>query len=245
MSKITQAMIFAAGHATRMRPLTDNLPKPLLRVNGQPLLTHIIDHLIVEGVTTIIINGFHAMDRLSDYMNDIRAQYPDGEFILSEEGELLETGGGAVKALPHIDMDAALYMINGDAYWVHSPRGRTLDQLHNAWNDEMECLLLLQSTQSMDMTEAVGDYDIGDSALAKRSHDKTGQYMFTGIRIIDPKIMKGRAVEKFSFLEFMDGCENNNTLHAIAHEGDWYHLSTPVDLDEVNAMFTTLKKDHA
>ncbi len=156
MSKITQAMIFAAGHATRMRPLTDNLPKPLLQVNGQPLLTHIIDHLIVEGVTKIIINGFHAINHLHDYMNDIRIQYPDVEFILSEETDLLETGGGAVKALPHIDMNTPLYMINGDAYWVHSSGGQTLDQLHNAWNDEMGCLLLLQSTQSMDMTEAVG-----------------------------------------------------------------------------------------
>lgn len=244
MNKITQAMIFAAGHATRMRPLTDNLPKPLLQVNGRPLLTHIIDHLIVEGVTTIIINGFHAMDHLRDYMDDVCVQYPDVEFILSEEDDLLETGGGAVKALPHIDMNAPLYMINGDAFWVNSNGGRTLNQLQNAWNDTMGCLLLLQSTQSMNMTEAVGDYDIDNQGRAKRSHDKTGEYMFTGIRVVDPKIMNGRAIEKFSFLEFMDQCEQGNTLHAIAHQGDWYHLSTPFDLDEVNAMFI-VKKDHA
>ena len=242
---INQALIFAAGHATRMRPLTDDLPKPLLQVNGQPLLTHIIDHLIVEGVTTIIINGFHAIDHLHDYMNDIRVEYPNIDFILSKEDELLETGGGAVKALPHIDMDTPLYMINGDAYWVNASQGRTINQLQNTWHEGMECLLLLQSTTSMNMTEAVGDYNINDNALAVRSHDKSGEFMFTGIRIIDPKILNGRAIHKFSFLEFMDGCENNNTLHAIAHEGDWYHLSTPVDLDEVNAMFTTLKKDHA
>jgi MurNAc alpha-1-phosphate uridylyltransferase len=244
MSIINQAMIFAAGHATRMRPLTDDLPKPLLQVNGKPLLTHIIDHLVLEGVSKIIINGFHAINHLHDYMNDIRTQYPNIDFILSKEDELLETGGGAVKALPHIDTDTPLYMINGDAFWVNSNAGRTLKQLENTWNETMGCLLLLQPTTSMDMTEAVGDYDIDNHGRAKRSYDKTGDYMFTGIRVIDPTIMNGRAAEKFSFLEFMDECEKRNTLYAMAHEGDWYHLSTPSDLDEVNAMFP-LEKDHA
>lgn len=231
---IKQALIFAAGHATRMRPLTDNLPKPLLEVHGRFLLAHIVDELINVGVTKIVINGYHAVEKLYGFMDGIRNEYSDCEFILSEETELLETGGGAVQALQYIGVDQPLYMINGDAYWINGEEN-TLEHLSANWREEMDCLLLLQSTQSMAMTEAVGDYDIGSGGQAKRSHAKAGEYMFTGIRISHPRVFDGREVEKFSFLELMDACEEKETLYGLEHGGEWYHLSTPADLDEVNA----------
>ncbi len=233
---ISQALIMAAGHATRMRPLTDDLPKPLLEVNGTPLLTHIINHLIAENVTRIVINGYHAITPLKAYIADIQPTYPQCDFILSEEIELLETGGGAVQAMQYLDDTAPFYMINGDAYWINPPQSRTLLDLTKAWDqDSHNLLLLLQSCQSMAMTAPVGDYNIHNHH-AVRAHNKNGDYMFTGVRICTPNFIMPYALEKFSFLKIMDDCENTNRLGAIVHDGDWYHISTPEDLSDVNAM---------
>ena len=234
---IKQALIMAAGHATRMRPLTDNLPKPLLKVKGAPLLTHIINHLNAEGVTKIIVNGYHAIEPLRAYIDEIQKQYPDIKFILSEETELLETGGGAVQALQHLDKDKPFYMVNGDAYWVNFDTP-TLQSLSNQWDDNKhDILLLLQSCVSMQMTEAVGDYKL-NGGVATRDLDKSGEYMFTGVRVCTPSILKNYKAEKFSFLQCMDDAQSQNRLCGVAHDGDWFHISTPTDLNDVNGALT-------
>jgi len=229
---ITQALIMGAGNATRMRPLTDDLPKPLLEVCGKPLLTHIINHLDAEGVTKIIVNGFHAIDPLKNYMNDIAKHYPHIEFILSEENELLETGGGAVQALQYLD-DEPFYMINGDAFWLNGTE-RSLKLLADQWDiNKHDILLLLQSCVSMQMTEVVGDYDLSDN-IATRALNKKGDHMFTGVRVCTPSILKSYPLEKFSFLKCMDDAQAKNRLGGVVHVGDWYHISTPSDLEDVN-----------
>lgn len=225
---ISQALIMAAGNATRMRPLTDNLPKPLLKIGDKPLLTHIIDHLIAEDVTHIIVNGYHAIEPLKEYMDDIRRTYPQCDFILSEETNLLETGGGAVQALQYLNPDEPFYMINGDAFWVNPSHSTTLNDLATEWSKgDYNCLLLLQKSDEL------GDYNI-QNTMAARAKDKNGTYAFAGVRICTPEIIKPYALEKFSFLEIMDDCEKNNRLGGYVHQGQWYHISTPQDLDNVN-----------
>lgn len=232
---ITQALIMAAGEAKRMRPLTDNLPKPLIEIGGKPILTRIIDNLIDVGVNRVVINGYHAIQPLKDYIQKIKTIYPSCEFILSEETELLETGGGTVQALQYLDSTQPFFMINGDAYWVNSQNGNTLEQLSSEWQKgTYDLLLLMQSTTSMDFTEAVGDYDI-DNGMATRSRGQDGSYMFTGVRICHPKILNGHQATRFSFLNIMDEIENNNRLGGLHHQGEWYHISTPADVDDVNA----------
>jgi len=232
---IDQAIIMAAGYAKRMRPLTDDMPKPLLEVGGKPLLTHIIDHLIAENVKRIIINGHHAIQHLKNYIEWAHIHYPSCEFILSEEDSILETGGGLINALPHLNKNAPFYMINGDAYWLNHSSQRSLQSLLEQWKKtDSNLLLLLQPCETMNMTKPVGDYDLLND-VATRSHNKSGQYMFTGIRVCHPKILKEYPIESFSFLEIMDKQDSQNKLEAVDHKGRWYHISTPDDLNEVNA----------
>lgn len=232
---IKQALIMAAGKATRMRPLTDDMPKPLLQIGGKPLLTHIIEHLNTVNVATIIINGWHAIGPLKTYMTHIKQDYPHIDFILSEETELLETGGGAVQALQYLNPDEPFYMINGDAFWVNATHQNTLQALADRWTKTgADLILLLQPIASMDMTGAVGDYHM-DGSLAIRSLEKQGHYMFAGIRIAHPRILDGYKADHFSFLKIMDAMEAKGTLHALPHQGQWYHISTPADLEAVNA----------
>lgn len=228
---IYQAFILAAGFATRMRPLTDNLPKPLVVLGNKPLLAHIIERLIEVGVTRIVINGFHRIEKLQDYLPIIQKTYPDVTFILSVENEILETGGGAVQALQHLDTQKPFYMINGDAYWIGD---HTLQNLSDIFlNSKNDMTLLLQAVSSMPSSDAKGDYNIIDDQ-AVRDLNKNGTHMFTGIRALHPHVLNDYKQTKFSFLENMDAAEVKNKLGALNHKGDWYHISTPKDLDDTH-----------
>ena len=108
-----QAMIFAAGLGTRLKPLTDTMPKALVRVGGQPLLWHVVQKLKAAGYERIVVNVHHFADQIVDYLKanenfglDIR--------ISDETSGLLETGGGIKKALPLFDPSEPILIHNVD-----------------------------------------------------------------------------------------------------------------------------------
>lgn len=108
-----QAMIFAAGLGTRLKPLTDTMPKALVKVGGQPLLWHVIQKLMAAGYERIVVNVHHFALQIIDYLRendnfglDIR--------ISDETSGLLETGGGIRKALPLFDQDSPILIHNVD-----------------------------------------------------------------------------------------------------------------------------------
>lgn len=228
--KPDKAFILAAGLGTRLRPFTDTMPKPMVPVAGKPIIGHIIDQLIIAGVTSATVNLHHKADVLRDYLrtrNDI-------EIHESFEETLMDTGGGAKKALPTLG-DKPFYMINGDAFCIDGPSGSYLLNLAAAYDaGTMDISLLLEPVSRMVLTQGVGDYDVikGDKPLRRK--DKQGQYMFAGIRICHPRIFENTADGAFPFISLMDKAEQENKLYAHIHDGDWHHISTPEDLSRVN-----------
>lgn len=112
-ARMKQAMIFAAGLGTRLKPLTDTMPKALVRVGGQPLLWHVIMKLKKAGYERIVVNVHHFANQIVDYLAandhfglDIR--------ISDETAALLETGGGIKKALPLFDPESPILIHNVD-----------------------------------------------------------------------------------------------------------------------------------
>ena len=108
-----QAMLFAAGLGTRLKPLTDTMPKALVRVGGQPLLWHVIMKLKAAGYERIVVNVHHFADQIVDYLQ------ANGHFgldirISDETSGLLETGGGIKKALPLFDPSEPILIHNVD-----------------------------------------------------------------------------------------------------------------------------------
>ena len=108
-----QAMIFAAGLGTRLKPLTDTTPKALVRVGGQPLLWHVVQKLKAAGYERLVVNVHHFAEQIIDYLRE------NGHFgldirISDETGGLLETGGGIKKALPLFDPSEPILIHNVD-----------------------------------------------------------------------------------------------------------------------------------
>src|SRR5580765_3047938 len=110
----TKAMVLAAGLGVRMRPLTDHMPKPLVRVAGQPLLDHVLDKLAGAGVSEAVVNVHYLPDQIIEHT----ASRSRPRIIISDErDEVLDTGGAVVKALPLLGTDPSFHL-NADTMWI-------------------------------------------------------------------------------------------------------------------------------
>ncbi len=214
---------------SRLRPYTDTMPKPMVKVHGKPIIDHIIDKLVSSGITHVTINLYY----LGNIIRDHLSKRDDITITFSEESELLETGGGLKKALHTMPKDEPFFIINGDAFWEED-NSDILSQLSNSWNDnDMDVLLALQPVEKMLLTKGVGDYSL-DNQQATRSHTQDGDLMFAGIRLCHQRIFEGSPDGAFSFLQLMDKAEENKRLYGVKFQGEWHHISTPEELDRVN-----------
>lgn len=224
------AFILAAGLGTRLRPLTDERPKPMVEVNEIPMIDHALDALAAAGVERCVINTHYKAEILHDHLKGRK----NPEIILSYEPELLNTGGGIKNALRHFG--APFFVLSGDSVWEDAPGENALLSLAQAWDPEiMDILMLLQPVETMKLTGGVGDYDLLPDGRAVRSLTKEGGAMFTSIRINRPEIFVEPPDGPFSYLDLLDAAQKRGRLYGVQHKGAWHHISTPADLQAVNA----------
>lgn len=107
------AMLFAAGLGTRLRPLTDRIPKALVEVGGVPMLERVALRLVAAGADRLVINVHHHADQVERFV-EARGGWGVEVFVSREEGEPLETGGGLLHAAPHLRRDAPFFAHNAD-----------------------------------------------------------------------------------------------------------------------------------
>src|SRR5579862_806668 len=124
---IDSAMILAAGFGTRMKPITDHTPKPLIPLNGRPLIDHALDRLVAAGVKRVVVNTHYKADMIAAHLKGRH----DVAIELSHEKTLLDTGGGVKKALPHLG--EAFYVLNADVFWLNA-KVPALARLRRAWD---------------------------------------------------------------------------------------------------------------
>lgn len=225
---IHKAFILGAGLGTRMRPLTDHVPKPMVEVGGVSLIHRALAQLRAHGVSDVTINTHYKAEALLAHVAGVN---------WSHEEVLLNTGGGIKKALPHFGGED-FFVIAGDSYWVDGPTQSALSRLEAHWNpDTMDMLLLLEPVERMVLTHGVGDYDfVGEKGFGpiQRSLAQTGTHMFTSLRINASRIFDNATGGAFSYLELMDKAEADGRLYGLEHDGVWHHLSTPQDVARVN-----------
>lgn len=221
--------ILAAGKGARMQPLTKTIPKPMVEVNGQPVIDHILDQCIASNVTHIGMNLHYFGNKLESHLNrrdDIKVAY-------SKEPTLLDTGGGIRKGA-RLMGDGAFFITSGDSYWIDGSEQSALKRLSDFWDEKkMDIAIMLQPINSMAVTNGIGDYHINESGQAIRSKNQMGTHMFTSLRIMKPEILRGTPEGPFSFLDILDKAEHENRLYGLEHDGEWHHISTPEDVEKL------------
>lgn len=113
MSKVRKAMILAAGFGTRLRPLTDKIPKPLIPYNGKPMIEYAISNLAAAGVNEFVINLHHHADKMEDYFSRRKGTE---SIELLKESEILGTGGALVNARKSLTNSGCFFLYNSDIY---------------------------------------------------------------------------------------------------------------------------------
>ena len=227
------AIILAAGYGKRMLPLTERIPKPLLVISGKTVLWRTVDQLGAAGVERIVINAAHLQEKIADFV----AELGDRRVVLSAEDEPLETGGGVVKALPLLGVDP-FYVINGDTVWIDGMKSPLL-RLAESWNPErMDVLLMLMSLARVPNFNGRGDFTMDqDGRLERRQEAVVAPYAYMGLSIINPNLLAEAPDGAFSLNWLYDRAADTGRLFGVPHDGLWYHISTPEDLEIARERF--------
>ena len=229
----TRAMIMAAGLGTRMRPLTNDRPKPMVKVAGKPLIDHAIDRLVAAGVTTIAVNVHYRAELLKEHLR----RRSDGVKIhISEEtDELLGTGGGVVKAMQYFE-EEPFFIHNSDSIWIEG-FGHALDRMISRWNpQEMDGLLLMASLVSTIGYEGAGDFMMdSDGRLARLPEARVSPFAFPGVQIVHPRLFANPPKGAFSTNIVWDRAIEMGRLFGIRLDGTWMHIGTAEALAESEA----------
>ena len=195
MITLSRAMVLAAGLGTRMRPLSDAMPKPLLPLAGQSLLDHALDRLTDAGVTDAVVNAHWLADQVAACV----AARSAPRLTLQREETLLETGGGVARALPALG-DAPFAVVNGDAFWLDGPHP-ALKRLAAAFDPE------------------------------RPEEGEVSPYLFGGVQILSPALFADAPSGAFSLMRLWKRAIEAGRLYGLVHDGVWFHLSTPADLE--------------
>lgn len=227
------AMVLTAGRGSRLRPYTDTVPKPLVPVGGKPILAHILDRLAAAGVAHVVLNTWYLAVQIEAYAV-ARSGVPP-HLTLSPENDLLDTGGGVARALPLLGREPFV-VANGDVIWTDAASGpATVLRLAGAWRDSLDLLLLLVQRDDAVGYDGPGDFDLMDGVPQRRS-GSTASHVFTGVRMVHPRLFKNAPDGPFSFNRLIDQALAAGTLGVLEHNGGWFHVSTPGALEEVNGL---------
>jgi MurNAc alpha-1-phosphate uridylyltransferase len=223
------AMVLAAGLGRRMLPLTETRPKPLVEVAGQPLIDHCFDRLRAAGVRKAVVNVHYLADVLEEHLQN-RVQ--GIEIAVSDErGQLLETGGGMVRALPLIDADPFL-VVNSDNLWIDGPVD-SLRLLAANWDDaRMDALLLLVPLARAHCHKGQGDFHMSASGkLRRRKPGAVAPFVYTGIQIVSKRLLEGEHPSgSFSTNIFWDQAIAAGRLFGVGHQGLWFDVGAPENI---------------
>ncbi len=219
----SKAMVLAAGLGTRMRPLTEKTPKPLIEVGGKKLLDWGLDSLERAGVAEAIVNIHHLPDRMRAHLAKRTAPH----IVISDETErLLESGGGIVKALPFLGPGPFL-VLNADTFWVEDG-APNLSGLALAWDGaRMDILLMLAEMDKATGHSGRSDFLLGaDGRLVRSGGDPAG-LIYAGAAIVHPRIFAGAEAEPHSLNRYFDLTAAEGRLFGWRMRGRWITVGTP------------------
>ncbi len=225
------AMVLAAGLGTRMRPVTNRWPKPLIKVAGRAMIDRVLDHLVAAGVERCVVNLHYKAAMLRGHLE----KRDDIAVAFSEEPDLLDTGGGVAKALPLLGEEPFL-VLNGDMVWVDGPTP-ALRRLARRWDaGTMDALLLMQRSASAFGYEGMGDFFLDPVGRPRRRREReVAPLLFAGVQVLHPRLFEGCPAGAFSLNRLYDRALEAGRLRGLVHDGEWYHVGTPEALAEVHS----------
>ena len=238
MSAPEKALVFAAGLGTRMRPITQTLPKPLVRIGGRTMLDHALDRLAESGVADAIVNVHWLADQVEDHLRDRDATAPRIK-ISDERALLLDQGGGIVKVLGEF-AGKPFFICNTDALWIDDPEPQVA-RLARAWDgSKMDVLLLLADMKTSVGVEGRGDFfRDAQGRLSRPAPGQAAPYVYSGVGIIKSSLFVDCRLEPFRLAPYFFAAAEQGRLFGLPLEGRWLHVGSPEVIDEAEKVFAS------
>lgn len=229
----SRAMVMAAGLGTRMRPLTDDRPKALVEVNGRALLDWTLDALARAGVSDAVVNIHHFAERMRAHL--AAREGAPRIHISDETNQLLETGGGLVKAAPLLGGDP-VFVANIDAFWVDE-KGAELARLADGFDTgTMDFRLLLARKGNLLGLEGPGDFAMDAQGRLQRFSDAPAgaePLFYAGVQVMHPRVLEGWPCEPFSTNRMWDVALAQGRVTGQVMDAFWMHVGDPQTHREV------------
>lgn len=221
-------MLLAAGLGTRMRPLTDDRPKPLVKAGGKTLLDHNLDQLEAAGIENVVVNVHYLADQLEAHC--ARRARPKIR-ISDERAGLLDSGGGVKKALPMLG-DGPFFCLNADTIWLDGPRSNLVRMAESFDPDRMDILLMVAPTVTTIGWGNRGDFRLlQDGRLERAGRGEVVPFAYCGVAILKPELFANRP-DVFSLNRLFDEAQEAGRLHGLRLDGLFMHVGTPEALGE-------------
>jgi MurNAc alpha-1-phosphate uridylyltransferase len=227
-------MVLAAGLGTRMRPITETIPKPLVKIAGKPMIDYALDSLAEAGVTRAVVNIHYLADQMIEHLRD----YARLEILLSDEREqLMNSGGGLVKGLKLLDRHLPVFVMNADLFWIGEQPGAetNLQRLANYFDPEtMDMALLCVAIERTTGHDGKRDFNLGADGRLTRYGDGGGLHpvVYAGAIVLNPDLFDDAPDGAFNLNIYFDRAIASGRLYGLALDGHWLTVGTPEAIDE-------------
>lgn len=228
------AMVLAAGLGKRMRPLTATRPKPMVRVAGKPLIDHALDKLVEAGVTTAVVNIHYLPDALETHL---KARKDLSIIISDERDQLLETGGGMIRAEPLLP--DPFFSVNSDNIWLDGPQN-AFHELSDAWDPaRMDCLMLVVPHSRAHNFQGKGDFHLDPvGRMTRRRRGRIAPFIWTGIQLVSKQLLRDPPQGPFSTNILWSRAIEEGRLFGLAFCGEWFEVGAPEAIAPTQAALT-------
>jgi len=229
---IKQAMVLAAGLGTRMRPITDTMPKPLVKIGGKPMIDYSLDALKQAGVETAAVNVHHFADQMEAHLKS----YEGLDLIISDEREaLLNNGGGIVKGLTLLGRDT-IFVMNADLFWIGEKPGEpsNLERLAGFFDsDRMDMAMLCVRIEDTTGHNGTKDFSIAaDGKLTRYRDDQSNPVVYAGAFAMKPSFLDDAPRDPFNINIYFDKAISRGRLYGMMMDGHWLTVGTPEAVGE-------------
>ncbi|MGI2036027.1 nucleotidyltransferase family protein [Rhizobium panacihumi] len=233
---IKDAMVLAAGLGTRLRPITDRMPKPLVRVGGKAMIDYALDSLADAGVSRATVNVHHFADEMEAHL----AAYPRLDISISDERTgLMNSGGGLVKGLKLIK-PGRIFVMNADLFWIGEKTGEktNLQRLAEFFDAErMDMALLCVPIENTTGHNGKKDFGLApDGKLARFTEGSGEAVVYAGAIVLDTSLFHDAPQDAFNLNIYFDRAISAGRLYGIRMDGHWITVGTPDALVEAESV---------
>lgn len=238
---IKQAMVLAAGLGTRMRPITDTIPKPLVKIAGKPMIDYTLDALAEAGVERAVVNVHHHADQMQEHLRS----YHGLEVLISDERDgLMNNGGGIVKGLKLLSRDP-VFVMNADLFWIGEKPGHptNLERLAGFYDSErMDMAMLCVELERTTGHNGKNDFSMAEDGGLRRYRDaEYNGVVYAGAFAMSPSFLDDAPADAFNINIYFDKAIAKGRLYGTMLDGHWLTVGTPEAVGEAEETIRTIR----